>query len=149
MDAETVTAVRRAAAKLAKRLRRERPAHSVSPSKISAMGQLAVRGPLTVGELAAAERLQPQALTRILAALEEDNLINRETSEHDRRRTVVRLTDSGREVLHNDLAQREAWLAIAMASELNETEIALLRIAAPLLERLADSTAAASLRKAS
>jgi DNA-binding MarR family transcriptional regulator len=149
MDAETVTSVRRGAAKLAKRLRRERPDRSVSPSKINAMGQLAVRGPLTVGELAAAERLQPQALTRILAALEEERLIIRETSEHDRRRTVVRLTDAGRTVLHNDLAQREAWLAMAMAAELNETEIALLRIAAPLLERLADSTAAVSLRKVS
>src|SRR5207245_1777575 len=55
----TVTAVRRGAAQLAKRMRRERPDDSVSASKVSALGHLAARGPLAVGELAHHDRLQP------------------------------------------------------------------------------------------
>jgi DNA-binding MarR family transcriptional regulator len=144
MDEETVRAVRRGTAKLARRLRRERPDSSVSSSKIGVLGQLARNGPLTVGELARCERLQPQALTRTLAALEEDGLIVRETANDDRRRTVVRPTEAGTQVLETDTARREAWLAMAMAAELNDTEMALLRIAGPLLERLADSEAALS-----
>ncbi|WP_163511522.1 MarR family winged helix-turn-helix transcriptional regulator [Fodinicola acaciae] len=149
MDAETVRLVRRGAARLAKRLRRERPEGSVSASKISVLGQLANAGALTVGELARRERLQPQALTRTLAALEEDELISRVTAADDRRRTVVRLTEAGCEVLTKDTAQREAWLAMAMAQELNDTEIGLLRLAGPLLERLAECETAASVRRAS
>jgi DNA-binding MarR family transcriptional regulator len=38
------------------------------------------------GELAAAERLQPQSLTRALARLKRDGLVAREPDREDRRR---------------------------------------------------------------
>jgi hypothetical protein len=41
-------------------------------------------------------------------------------------------------MLTRDMQQRDAWLAGAMAAELSVTERELLRLAAQLLERLAD-----------
>jgi hypothetical protein len=45
------------------------------------------------------------------------------------------------------MRQRDAWLALAMSTELSATEQELLRIAAPLLERIADAQGIVALRR--
>ncbi|WP_143059878.1 MarR family winged helix-turn-helix transcriptional regulator [Streptomyces melanosporofaciens] len=53
--------------------------------------------------------------------LQRDGLISRTRDTHDGRRQVLEITQAGREALAHDLAQRDAWLDIALA-DLNETE---------------------------
>jgi DNA-binding MarR family transcriptional regulator len=117
---------------------------------VSVLGHLYRRGALTPGELAAADRLQPQSLTRVLAELERAGLAAREQDPADRRRHRIRLTDEGLAALLRDARPRDEWLAGAMERELSPVERELLRLAAPLLERLAEAgsgAAAATFRR--
>ena len=66
---ELVAQVRRGATRLARRMRLERPADSIPLTKVAVLGHLRRWGAATPGELAAAERLQPQSLTRVIADL--------------------------------------------------------------------------------
>lgn len=149
-------AVRRGSTRLARRLRMERPEPPQAPLELStpelstpelsnqALGILAHlcrRGPMTPGALAAAERLQPQSLTRTLARMERQHLVGRRPDEKDRRRSLLALTDAGRQALVRDMRQRDGWLADAMARQLTAAERDLLRIAAELMDRLADADA--------
>jgi DNA-binding MarR family transcriptional regulator len=133
---DEVAEVRRAVVHLARRMRAERPAGALSPGKIAVLAQLHTAGPLTPGALAAAEFQKPQSLTRVLAELERAGLIVRGPDEHDRRRALVELTPAGSRALVADMADRDAWLSQAM-TRLSETERGVLRLAVPLMDRLA------------
>ena len=108
--------LRRGTFRLGRRLRMERPARAVTSAELSVLGLLC-RGPMSAGELAAAERVQPQSLTRTLAALEERREIGRHLDPADRRRSVLSITESGRAVLRADAALMDSWLAMAMAEQ--------------------------------
>jgi len=135
---EQASLVRRAVATLSRRLRAERSADSMSLTKLSLLGQLYRHGSISAAELAGLERVQPQSLTRVLAELLEEGLISRRVDAADGRRLLLDITGDGRAVLTRDMQQRDAWLARAMYQELSATERELLRLAAQLLERLAD-----------
>jgi len=143
---ELSAAVRRSVASLARRLRRERLEHGVSLAKLSVLGRLLRVGPTSAADLARRERIQPQSLTRLIAELEQGGLIKRRGDETDGRRVLIELTWGGKEVLLRDVRQRDVWLALAISTELSGTEQELLRLAAQLLERLADAQGATALR---
>ncbi len=123
--------------RLARRLRRERAAHGVSPSKLTVLGHLDRGGPMTATDLAARDRIQPQSLTRMIAALEEQGLIHRTPDMADRRQIRIALTQAGQALLAEDARRQEEWLAHAVAAALDAPDRAVLRAAALLLERLA------------
>ncbi|HEX4211754.1 MAG TPA: hypothetical protein VIA06_00330 [Candidatus Dormibacteraeota bacterium] len=50
---------------------------------------------------------------------------------------MLGVTSQGAAALEEDMRERDRWLAAALG-ELNETERGLLRLAGPLLDRLAD-----------
>jgi DNA-binding MarR family transcriptional regulator len=131
--------LRRGVMSLARRLRAERAADGLSLTKISVLGHLARRGELTPSTLAAADRLRPQSLTRVLAELEADGLVTRTRDAADGRQRWVALTSLGRSMLAADMRQRDEWLAVAMGRSLTGDERDLLIRAAALLERLADA----------
>lgn len=136
------TAVRRGATRLARRLRMERPEAQpeLSNLALSVLAQLHHRrGPATPGALAAAERLQPQSLTRTLAGLERQHLIVRRPDGQDGRRSLLSLTETGGRTLISDMRRRDDWLAGAMACQLTRAERELLRLAGELMEQLADA----------
>jgi len=140
LQAAAATDVRRGVVGLARRLRLERNEVGLTALELSVLGHLHRHGALTPGELAAAERVQPQSLTRTLAALEAAGLMSREPDPADGRRSLLAVTEHGQAALRTEMEQRDAWLARAMAGQLTATEIELLRLAGGLLERLADAT---------
>ncbi len=144
-----VTSLRRGTIRLGRRLRMERPERAVTTAELSVLGLLHRSGPMSAGELAIAERVQPQSLTRTLAALEGRGEIGRHADPADRRRQVLSITESGREVLLADVAQRDGWLAMAMAEQLSPAETQLLMMAGELMERLAEAEIAAPHRAVS
>ena len=135
--AAAATEVRRGVISLARRLRLERSEAGLTALELSVLGHLHRRGPLTPGELATAERVQPQSLTRTLAALETAGLALREPDPADGRRSLLAITEYGHTALRAEMEQRDVWLSDAMAAALSPTEIGLLRLAGGLLERLA------------
>ena len=130
--------LRRSVVLLAWRVREARGPGAMGVRKVSVLSHLYRLGSATAGDIAAADRLQPQSLTRVFAELEHDGLIARSRSDQDRRQAILTLTEAGREQLARHTAGRDEWLAAALA-ELTDTEICVLRVAAGLLGRLADT----------
>ena len=134
----TAREVRQAVVRLARRLRTQRQEHGIGNLGISVLSNLYRHHSLTPRALADAERVTPQTLTRVLAGLEARGLIVRRGDPSDGRQSLLELTDTARAVLRADSARREAWLAEAMARELTPAEQEIVRVAAGLLDRLAD-----------
>lgn len=135
-QAGLASALRPAVMRLARRLRNEREDTSLTLNQLSTLGTLARLGALTLGELAAAERIQPPSMTRIVSGLEERGLVAREPAPNDRRLVIVRLADEGKALLAADRRRRDAWLNQRLR-ELTPEERDVLRRAVPVLEKLA------------
>lgn len=131
--------VRRGIISLGRRLRLGRSAASLTALELSVLGHVHRRGPLSPGELAALESVQPQSLTRTLTSLEADGLTLREPDPADARRSLLAITPAGLTALRAEMDRRDTWLAAAMSVELTDAEIGLLRLAGELMERLADA----------
>lgn len=142
---QEATTLRKAMLRLSRRLQQERPRQAVSLNQLSLLGHLSRYGPTTVGDLAVLERAQPQSLTRPLAALEADGLIHREPDPNDGRRVLVRITDSGTDLLLIEMRQRDAWLALVL-SRMSPTERGVLALAAELMERISQDAESHALR---
>jgi DNA-binding MarR family transcriptional regulator len=138
VEPNAVTEIRRGATRLARRLRAERPASALSANKLAVLGHLHTHGSVSPGAIAEAERQQPQSLTRVLAELEQDGLIDRSRSAVDGRSSILSLTAAGRDALTHDMAERDTWLAAAL-SQLTDVELELLRLGAALMNRIAES----------
>jgi DNA-binding MarR family transcriptional regulator len=126
--------------RLRRRLAAERhPDNELSIPSMAVLGCLFRNGgELTIGELAQHERVQPPSMTRTVNALEADGYVVRRPHDTDGRQVCVRLSDHGREVLLADRARRDAWLARRL-TDLTPDERAVLRQAAPILEKIASS----------
>lgn len=136
-DLVDATTVRRAVLRVARRSRLEQPAGGPTSTALSVLAHLSRVDRLTPGAIAARERLQPQSLTRTLAALQQAGLLERGTDPLDHRRQVLTITRAGRAAVGADMRARDTWLAEAMARELTDEERGALVAAAELLERLA------------
>lgn len=135
-DAAAVSTLRSAVMRLSRRLRNQRVEESLTPTEMQVLATLARCGSASPGELARKEHVQPPSMTRIIAMLEEKGLVRREPHPDDRRQVVVSSTEQAESILDQSRAKRDAWLA-ELAGGLDEEEWALLRAAAPVLERLA------------
>ena len=133
---ELSSTLRLSVMRLARRLRAEREDDSLTLNQLATLGTLDRHGPITLGALAAHERVQPPSMTRIVSGLEERGLAVREPDATDRRLVVVRITAEGSALLEADRRRRDAWLARRLR-ELTADEREALRRAAPVLEKLA------------
>lgn len=139
-DLADASTLRAAVLQLSRRLQAERSTHGLSLAKISVLAHLLRRGNQTATELAYADRLQPQSMTRVLAELTADGLITRAPNPIDRRQHHLALTEAGREAFALDMRRRDEWLAKAMSDRLTPDERRLLIEAARLMAHLADHT---------
>ena len=136
-DAGLASELRLSVMRLRRRLAIERhPDNKLSMNSMAVLGALYRNGELTLGELAAHERVQPPSMTRTVKCLEEDGYVARRAHESDGRQVLVDLTARGKDTLLADRARRDEWLATRLR-ELSADERAVLRRAAPILERLA------------
>jgi DNA-binding MarR family transcriptional regulator len=136
--------VRRGATRLSRRMRLARGDGGLTQQQFSVLAHLRRSGPCTPGDLAAAERIQPQSLTRTLSSLESAGLITRNTHPVDGRSSLLAITEEGLRTFYEDVRLRDLWLASAMKSHLTPTERELLRLAGELMVRLAGADSAAS-----
>ena len=142
-DAGLATTLRISVSRLARRLRVERTASGLaepvlSDTQFAALATLERHGPMSPGELAGHERVQPPSMTRVIAALEAWQLVTREAHASDRRQVVLTVTPQGRDLVARARRRRDAWLAQRL-TELTPQERATLRAAAPILEKLSQA----------
>ena len=135
-DSGLASLLRVSVARLHRRLRTEDIDDlGVSVGGVAVLALLYREGDRTVGQLAAAERVQPPSMTRIVSCLEADGFVDRAPHPTDGRQVLVCLSDRGRVLLAAERRRRDAWLARRLR-ELTPEERAVLRQAAPILEKL-------------
>jgi DNA-binding MarR family transcriptional regulator len=118
------------------RLLRQHADPALSQTLISALATIARCGPVTLGRLAELEAVQPPSMTRIVAQLEERDLVVREVDDTDRRVARVRVTPAAEQLLAEVRIRRNEVLARRLAG-LPIEDVAALEAALPALERLA------------
>jgi DNA-binding MarR family transcriptional regulator len=136
-DAELASDLRIAIMRISRRLRSERTDETLGLSQLSALATLSRQGPLSPTALADLERIQPPSMTRVIAALEERELVRREPHPSDRRQAVIAITDAGRSIVEADKVRRQAWLSRVLDG-LSADERKRLRLVVPILERLCE-----------
>lgn len=134
--AELAAQLRPSLLRLTRIIRNQRVDISVTLTQLSAMGTLFQRGPMSAGELATCERVQPPSMTKVLANLEERGLVRRDAHPGDRRQAIIAITDAGVALLDSERRSRDAWLSLRLA-RLTPEERALLRTVVPVLDKLA------------
>lgn len=134
-ELELAHTVRIALMRLARRMRRQRTDNSLTLTQLSALATLDRHGALTPRELAEHEQVQPPSMTKVLAVLAERALVTIEDHPDDGRQKLVVVTAQAHEMLEADRRAKDEWLALRMAS-LSGTEIAALRAAVPVLQKL-------------
>jgi DNA-binding MarR family transcriptional regulator len=123
---------------LLRQLRKEDDASGLSAPRLSALSVVVFGGPLTLGQLAAAEQVKPPTMTRIVTGLEKDGLVQRLGDLQDRRLTLIQATAKGRMVLAAGRARRVEKLASAVR-RLSASELAELARATQLLDEIIGS----------
>ena len=133
---DTASHLRDAIVRTSRALRQEAAAESgLSPSGTAALASINRSGPLTPSELAELERVKRPSMTRILAGLESEGLIERTPDPADGRSFLVAINDAGRERLALLRRRKSAYLARRLR-KLDPDEVETLARAAELLERI-------------
>jgi DNA-binding MarR family transcriptional regulator len=96
---------------LLRRVRRVDAATGITPAELSALSVVVFGGPLTLGDLAAAEQVRPPSMTRIVKGLESAGLITRAPDESDGRVAWLRATPYGEKLMRQGRSARVALLA--------------------------------------
>ena len=141
--ARTADRLHSAAIHLLRRLRTEDDAAGLSAPRLSALSVVVFGGPLTLGDLAAAEQVRPPTISHLVRDLERDRLVRLSTDPVDRRVRRVEATPKGRRLLDAGRRRRVARLTAAVAA-LTPAEQRTLDTAAGLLERVARPARATS-----
>lgn len=137
-QAGLASALRISINRLARRLRSQRADFTLSGTQLAALATLDHHGMMSPRALAEHEKVQPPSMTRVIAELEARGLVERNPHATDRRQVVLALTEAGRQLLAEDRRRREAWLSQRLR-ELTPEERAILRDAAPILEKLSQA----------
>lgn len=125
--------------RLARRLRQQGDT-AASPTQLSALATIERDGPVTLGELAAVEGVQPPTITAAVGRLEERGLVQRNPDAADRRVARVEVTTKGRRLLDQSRSRKTAYLERTLAA-LDTDERETLERAATILERLLEHDA--------
>jgi len=121
---------------MARRLRQASGAGGeISPTLAAALATIEREGPLSPSALAERERIQRPTATRVVARLEELELVTRTPDPTDARASHVAITRAGRSLLKRIRTRKNEYLARQLR-ELAPGERETLAAAAAILERL-------------
>jgi DNA-binding MarR family transcriptional regulator len=110
---------------LLRKLRREDASGGLNAPRLSALSVIVFGGPVTLGELAAAEQVRPPTMTRIVNTLEEQGLVVKKKNAKDGRSTYLSATAAGRKLLVEARERRVRALAEQIAALSQKERIAL------------------------
>ena len=136
---DVAVALRDSIGLLLRRMRQQRPDGALTLPESAAMTRLNRGGPTTSSALAKLEQISPQSMGATLAGLEARGLVARHPDPEDGRRVVLSVTEAGQQILLDKRNARTDQLAQALSAGFTADEIRQLAVAAPLLERLAQT----------
>ncbi len=130
--------VRRAVARLYRRLRFERSADVLGDTASSVLARLARRGPHSLRDLSEREHVTPPAMNQTMNALVASGYVVREPDPTDRRKVLFVATTDGVAMAAETRYRRHEWLNRQLA-ELSPAERDTLHEATQILRRIADA----------
>jgi DNA-binding MarR family transcriptional regulator len=136
-DMEAATRLADTVGRLVRMVRRSHVG-TLGPASAAALATLVRGGAVRLGELAYVEGVTPAALSRVVAGLERDGLVERRADTADRRSVFVDATPAGRSAISELLAGRAAVLAERI-SALSAADRAALLDGVAVLEQLVES----------
>jgi DNA-binding MarR family transcriptional regulator len=101
---------------LLRKLRKEDDGSGLNAPRLSALSVIVFGGPVTLGDLAAAEQVRPPTMTRIINALEEQGLVLKNQNANDGRSILLSATPTGKKLLMEGRARRVKALAKQIAA---------------------------------
>ena len=104
------------------------------PARLSALSVLVFGGPKTLGELAAAERVKPPTMSRVVSGLKRAGLVKIDADASDARRVRISVTPKGERLLGQARKRRIEALTSAFRA-LGESDFKTLRQAAEIIEQ--------------
>jgi DNA-binding MarR family transcriptional regulator len=134
---ETAAALQLSVGLLKRRARETARDGELSSPETAVLSRLDRNGPGTTAALARWEQITPQAMGATVAALEARELIARTPDPEDGRRSILTLTEAGERALRAGRNALTDQMAAALSRGFTPGEIEQLRVAAPLIERLA------------
>jgi DNA-binding MarR family transcriptional regulator len=137
LDRDQVAERLRIALVRASRRLRQEASPGLSLSLTAVLATVQRHGPLTPSELAAREQLARPGVTRAIARLREEGLLDATTDAEDGRSYRVTITPRGEKLLREARGRSKRFLSRALR-DVDERELGLLADAAALLERLMD-----------
>ncbi len=133
---DTASQLRNAIVRTSRALRQEAATETgLGPATTAALATINRSGPLTPSELAEIERVKRPSMTRTLACLEREGLVDRTPDPADGRSSLVAINDAGLERLALLRRRKSAYLARRLG-RLDPDEVETLARAAALLERM-------------
>ena len=121
--------------RVVRRIRQQRSSDAITDGQYSVLAWLEKMGPLTPGDLAEHEHVQPPSMTRTVNALARDGLVSRTDHPDDRRQVLVTITEAGTRELKETRRRRDVWLARQL-SALDQHERKVLAEATAILRRM-------------
>jgi DNA-binding MarR family transcriptional regulator len=101
---------------LLRQVRVQDAATGLAPARLSALSVLVFGGAMSLNELARAEQVRPPTMSRIVDALESEDLVRRTVNEQDRRAVVLEATEKGTAILWQGRKRRVKFLARHLSS---------------------------------
>ena len=147
MDVELVSRLRRVIGRLARQLNMTATGEGLTPTQASVLGQIAVRGPLGMAELAELEGLNPTMLSRVVRKLDDDGLIRKLSDPADLRAVQVEITPAG-SLVQDRLRALRTQVVSECLERLPEGTVSELLQALPAMESLADELGATRAKQA-
>ena len=132
----TANALRAATGALRRRLRDDGYA-VLTPGEIAVLSRLDRGGPATTATLARLDGITPQAMGATVTALAARGLLDRTADPADGRRALLTPSAEGVRVLREARDAVVVRIAAALGEHFTAEQVAVIRAAAPLVERLA------------
>jgi len=139
LDIDTAARLRTAIGRLSRRLRTTAAARDagLTPTAISVLLSVVRTGPTRLSVLAASEGVNPTMLSRVIAGMVQDGLLERSSDEGDRRAAWVEATAAGAKLAERMRRERTDALNLALEA-LSDPDRRRLEKALPALESLAE-----------
>lgn len=113
-------------------------AHTPSDAHAETLSFLERSGPVSIAALADGRGVKHQSMRLVIARLESEGLIELIADPQDRRGYRVHLTKKGFAENATARKARAEWIADALAATMDTSEIATLKAAVPLLQKMVD-----------
>jgi DNA-binding MarR family transcriptional regulator len=146
LDLDTAARLRMTIGRLSRRLRSTAAARDagLTPTAISVLLSVVRLGPVRLAELADSEGVNPTMLSRVVATMVQDGLLERSHDEGDRRAAWVEATAAGRKLAERMRRERTGAVNLALEA-LSEADRRRIEKALPALEALAEELKGARL----